>query len=101
MGYRDHIDNNMNEQLDRLSAHITDQLGEGPLVADADEVVDKSLQLFERVRAASSLWKLLDDIDTLDDSCRDDDAMFRKKVREVQQRRFEFASSDGYRLFWR
>jgi len=36
-----------------------------------------------------ALWQLLDDIDTLDDSCRDDDHIFRERVRAVQQKRWE------------
>ena len=43
--------------------------------------------------AASKLWMLLDDIDTLDDACRDDDRAFRDSVRKVQQKRF--AIMDG------
>ena len=38
--------------------------------------------------AASKLWMLLDDIDTLDDACRNDDRAFRDFVRKVQQKRF-------------
>ena len=42
------------------------------------------------------LWDLLDNIDTLDDACKDDDAAFRNLTREQQQRRFEISTSDGY-----
>lgn len=45
---------------------------------------------------AQALWGLLDDIDTLDDACRDDDKAFRDAVRKVQRRRFEFGSTDGH-----
>ena len=38
---------------------------------------------------AFKLWKLLDDIDTLDDSCRENDELFRKLVYDMQRRRFE------------
>lgn len=51
--------------------------------------------------AAEALWQMLDDIDTLDDACRDDDAAFRRLVRGVQQKRHELATSDGYRLYWK
>jgi hypothetical protein len=34
-----------------------------------------------------ALWTLLDDIDTLDDACKGDDAAFRKRCYELQQRR--------------
>jgi len=39
-------------------------------------------------RATFDLWKLLDDIDTLDDACKGDDAAFRKRCYEMQRRRF-------------
>lgn len=45
---------------------------------------------------ARKLWMLLDDIDTLDDACRDDDRGFRAHVRKVQQKRFEICPNpDG------
>ncbi|MCK5606923.1 hypothetical protein KAR91_33785 [Candidatus Pacearchaeota archaeon] len=47
------------------------------------------------------LWQLLDDIDTLDDSCRDDDLDFRNHTRKYQQRRHAVLHSDGYNLFFR
>jgi transcriptional regulator with XRE-family HTH domain len=37
---------------------------------------------------AEHLWKLLDDIDTLDDACRSDDAAFRRAVRAVIGKRW-------------
>lgn len=45
---------------------------------------------------AQFLFALLDDIDTLDDAAKDNDALFRAEVRKVQRRRFEVASTDGY-----
>lgn len=51
--------------------------------------------------AAEALWQMIDDIDTLDDACRDDDAAFRRLVRGVQQKRHGLATSDGYRLYWK
>lgn len=38
-------------------------------------------------KVALDLWRLLDDIDTLDDACKDNDASFRKHVYAVQQKR--------------
>lgn len=49
-----------------------------------------------KLGVADFLFKLLDDIDTLDDACRGDDKAFRARVREVQRRRFEVAQTDGY-----
>lgn len=45
---------------------------------------------------ARFLWDLLDDIDTLDDACKDDDAEFRSRARAVQRKRFIISESDGY-----
>jgi len=47
---------------------------------------------------AVGLWNLLDDIDTLDDSCRDNDAEFRWLARERLKKRHDFLVSDGYVL---
>jgi len=47
-------------------------------------------------KRARFLWDLLDDIDTLDDACKDDDAMFRRSVRKLHKRRWEISTSDGY-----
>jgi hypothetical protein len=44
--------------------------------------------------AARQLWMLLDDIDTLDDACRADDAAFRKHTRDVQRKRFAILSGE-------
>lgn len=45
---------------------------------------------------AQYLFKLLDDIDTVDDMARDNDAGYRRMVRRIQHRRFEVAATDGY-----
>lgn len=50
---------------------------------------------------SDQLWQLLDNIDTLDDSCKSDDAAFRRSVRKLQKLRFDFADSDGYELTWK
>ena len=49
---------------------------------------------------AEALWQLLDNIDTLDDSCRDNDAAFRRSAVRLSKMRFEMADSDGYSLTW-
>lgn len=46
--------------------------------------------------AARFLFDLLDDIDTLDDMAKADDAAYRAAVQKVQRRRFEVATTDGY-----
>lgn len=55
--------------------------------------LDRALQR-SRARSAA-LWTLLDDIDTLDDSCRENDALFRERVRAVQKKRHLIATPDG------
>lgn len=48
---------------------------------------------------ARKLWGLLDDIDTLDDACREHDGMYRNAVRIRQkQRHLVLTSLDGYTL---
>jgi len=47
------------------------------------------------------LWRMLDDIDTLDDACRDNDAAFRALVRDIQRKRFEVLTGDGFDALWR
>ena len=44
------------------------------------------------------LWKLLDDIDTMDDAAKSDDAAYRRAVGLIQNRRWEVGTSDGYNL---
>lgn len=40
------------------------------------------------------LWKLLDDIDTLDDAVKSNDKAFREHTRTVQRKRFEIVPED-------
>ena len=57
------------------------------------EYVDK--EYYDKLdRVARYLWSLLDDIDTLDDSCRTDALLFRESVRRVQQKRFKVGTVD-------
>lgn len=42
-----------------------------------------------------ALWQLLDDIDTLDDSCRENDAVFRERVRHAQKKRWAIHNPDA------
>lgn len=49
-------------------------------------------------KIAEALWMLLDNIDTLDDSCRENDAAFRRLSRVQLKKRFEHLESDGYKL---
>ena len=44
----------------------------------------------------AALWRILDDIDTLDDACKGDDALFRRSVYAMQRRRFEIVSGEEF-----
>jgi len=46
------------------------------------------------VQQRDALWALLDNIDTLDDSCRDNDRTFRNMVRRWQRTRFDIFNPD-------
>jgi hypothetical protein len=54
--------------------------------------------LDEAIHDAGKLWDMLDDIDTLDDACRDSDRSFRAHVRHVVKRRFSVLTSNGHEL---
>ena len=43
-----------------------------------------------------ALWQLLDDIDTLDDACKGDDAEFRQACYETQRKRFAILSGEEF-----
>lgn len=53
-------------------------------------------------RAAEALWKLLDDISTLDDACRGNETVFARLALQVVEQRHEWAKSyDGQTLVWK
>lgn len=47
------------------------------------------------------LWRMLDDIDTLDDACRENDAAFRLLVRDIQRKRFDVLPGPEFDALWR
>lgn len=47
-------------------------------------------------KAARFLFDLLDDIDTVSDMAKDNDAGYREAVERIQRRRFDVAKTDGY-----
>jgi len=80
------------EEIARLNAAKADEIKLRREVAQERDAFQSS---------AERLWQLLDRIDTLDDACRSDDALFRKLVRDTQQMRLQIAkSNDGQRLVW-
>jgi len=46
-------------------------------------------RLNDLTKQRDALWALLDNIDTLDDSCRDNDCAFRDLARREQKKRFD------------
>jgi hypothetical protein len=69
-----------------------------------DEAADAVAREQARVDSMSDreyLWQLLDDISTLDDMCKGDDAAFRKNVRRIIEKRTNVGySEDGHTLVW-
>jgi hypothetical protein len=56
----------------------------------------------ERLReAATALFDLIDEIDTISDLAKNDDKLYRQLVERTQRRRFEIATTDGYSLTFR
>ena len=64
-----------------------------------EEIYNKRPDNIEGI--AHFLFALLDDIDTLDDMAKDSDHAFRTHVRNIVDRRFEVATTDGYKVAWR
>lgn len=70
-------------------------------IATLERETARNLECIVWEERAKFLWRLLDDIDTLDDSCRNNHVKFRERVRAAQKRRNEVATSDGYVLTWK
>lgn len=51
--------------------------------------------------AAIELFGILDDIDTLDDICKEDDEVFRELVMHEVAKRFKYAETDGTKVYLR
>jgi len=50
-------------------------------------------------RISYELWRLLDDISTQDDACRENDKIFRERVRKITEKRGNYLQSlDGMEL---
>jgi len=58
------------------------------ITALRQQLAEREAELAEARAVVVKLWDLLDDIDTLDDAAGSDDAGFRKRVYEIQRRRF-------------
>jgi hypothetical protein len=55
----------------------------------------KKAELVAAIRQRDALWALLDNIDTLDDACREHDDQFRKLTRAQIKRRFDIYNPEG------
>lgn len=55
----------------------------------------------EATQIATELFGLLDDIDTLDDMCREDDHMFRVLAMREVAKRFKYCETDGQKVYLR
>ena len=64
--------------------------------AEADALREGVAKLERVVRF---LWQIIDDIDTVDDWAKGNDAAYRKTIRRIQAKRWETGiSTDGYKL---
>jgi len=52
-------------------------------------------------RIATELFGIIDDIDTLDDLCKDNDKLFRHLTMQEAAKRFKFCTTDGHKVFMR
>ncbi len=91
---------NWSEHIYPLVAALKEAGIEGMDYPEARENFGTTLQRAVAAEGmAARLWSLLDDIDTLDDSCKSFDTAFRKKTYQVQQNRHEMIRSDGQHLY--
>ena len=83
-------------RLDHSTTHTC--WDECPRLACAQrrEIDALTAQLAEAQQQASKLWALLDDIDTLDDSCRGDDDLFRTLTRAAQLTRHAIMTGEEW-----
>jgi hypothetical protein len=110
----------LREHANRTEALFRERLGERTrptwfAVNALQEFVDfvRLWDVYDRIEALSPaqgeavalrtecarLFDLLDDIDTLDDAARSDDAAFREQTRAIQRKRFDGGiTTDGYTL---
>jgi hypothetical protein len=86
------------QEIEDLSKFILQEVpGEPSQSGGAGECATRMLMEYQRLTQA--LWKLLDDISTADDAAKGNDVAFRKRAYALAERRSEYLTSDGYRLF--
>lgn len=94
--------------LDLLRAQLQEERSRSSAAMIAIEARDEQLTKLESALAAAqaearemrgavvALWKLLDDIDTLDDAAKDNDTSFRNRCYIIQRKRFLTISGDKF-----
>ena len=50
-------------------------------------------------RIVEALYIILDDIDTMDDAAKENEAFYRRAVSRLHQKKATYICSDGYKLF--
>lgn len=55
----------------------------------------------DTTQIAIEMFGMLDDIDTLDDMCKDNDRLFRKLAMQEVAKRFKYCETDGYKVYLR
>lgn len=79
---------------DKIGAHPSDRVFAASQSSPTASPVPASIPCASMALRAARLWALLDDIDTLVDAARSDDAAFRLHVRNIQRRRFAILSGE-------
>ena len=75
------------------------------MTSNASEIDDFGMPLKEITdmeflqNAVEKLWGIIDDIDTTDDMCKENDTCFRNYTMKKQSERHQVLVSDGYKLF--
>lgn len=80
------------------AVRVVVEVGIGEMIVTGDAVKkivpDPDRTLVHRTRQRDELWNLLDNIDTLDDACRENDLAFRELTRKQAKRRFDIYNPD-------
>ena len=81
------------EQIDKLANFIQNNFDEEITDGGAVDVAMKSMIHWRNV--AMDLWRVLDNIDTLDDACKENDVFFRKNTIEQVKKRHGILLLEG------
>jgi len=94
----------LKSEVQRLAQFVLEEVPGYPRVDEEHpngmSAVDSAVAAIKAYqRDAQFLWKLLDDLSTLDDASRESDAMYRQNARRIAEERAKVYGSDGYRLY--